>query len=61
MAKDLDYSFITTMKPYNIASKDSFSKRIRPFLVECGVGREFATFSPHSLRHTATSSPLAKH
>ena len=57
LAKDVDNLFITTRKPYKIASKDSLSRWIRAFLVECGVGREF---SPHSVRHAATSSALAK-
>lgn len=48
--------FLTTVKPYKNASKDTVSRWIRAFLQDC-IGNNF---SSHSLRHASTSSALKK-
>ncbi|XP_066590898.1 uncharacterized protein [Prorops nasuta] len=54
---DCDSLFLTTTKPFRKASKDTLSRWLRSFLIGCGVDREF---TPHSLRHAATSAALKR-
>lgn len=54
---DCDTLFITTRKPFNAASSQSISRWIRVVLNLSGLGAEY---TPHSTRHAATSSALAK-
>lgn len=54
---ETDSLFITTRKPHKAASKDTLSRWIRAFLLECGTSLKYA---PHSVRHAATSSAQAK-
>lgn len=48
--------FITTVKPFKEASKDTVSRWIRSFLQSC-VGNDFTS---HSLRHASTSTAFKK-
>lgn len=54
---DCEALFITTKKPFKRASKDTISRWIRFFLKKCGIEDEF---TPHSLRHAATSAASSK-
>lgn len=57
LRNNCDDLIITTRAPFRKASKDSISRRLRAFLVNCGIDKEFA---PHSMRHAATSAALKK-
>lgn len=54
---DCEALFITTKKPFRKASRDTISRWLRSFLTKCGIGEEF---TPHSLRHAATSAASRK-
>lgn len=48
---------LTTVKPYRAAARDTISRWLRTFLLEAGIGAEF---TPHSIRHAATSAAAKK-
>lgn len=57
LRKDCDFLFITSRKPFKAASTQTISRWIKSILSLSGVGEEY---TPHSTRHAATSTALAK-
>ncbi|CAG5103707.1 Protein of unknown function [Cotesia congregata] len=49
--------FMTTRQSFRAPSNDSMSRWLKMFLFNCGISSEY---TPHSIRHTSTSSALAK-
>lgn len=48
---------LTTVKPFGAASKNTISRWLRTFLIKAGIDVEF---TPHSIRHAATSAAAKK-